>query len=92
MLTKKRTLIQNVILLAAASMIGCSGPKQKTISLTVVDGYPTQSLWVREFIDYYIPEVDKRLAATGNHEIKWTQAWVGKSSKQGMYFRGYKKV
>ena len=92
MLTKK-TLIQNVILLAAASMIGCSGPgpKQETISLTVVDGYPTQSLWVREFIDYYIPEVDKRLAATGNHQIKWNQAWGGQIVKTRNVLPGIQK-
>ncbi|MCZ6453456.1 MAG: C4-dicarboxylate TRAP transporter substrate-binding protein, partial [Alphaproteobacteria bacterium] len=34
-----------------------------------------KSLWVREFINNYIPAIDKGLAETGNYKIKWNQAW-----------------
>jgi len=47
----------------------------ETIKVAAIDGYSPKSLWVKEFIDYYIPEIDKRLAATGNYEIEWNQAW-----------------
>ncbi len=50
---------------------------QQVIDLTAIDGYPPRSLWVKEFIDFYIPEVDSRLAASGNYEINWNQAWAG---------------
>jgi C4-dicarboxylate-binding protein DctP len=47
----------------------------ETIKVAAIDGYSPKSLWVKEFINYYIPEIDKRLAATGNYEIEWNQAW-----------------
>jgi TRAP-type C4-dicarboxylate transport system substrate-binding protein len=47
----------------------------ETIKITAIDGYSPKSMWVREFINYYIPEIDKQLAETGNYEIEWNQAW-----------------
>ncbi len=46
----------------------------ETIKLTAIDGYPPKSLWVKEFIEFFIPTVDKALAKTGNYKIKWNQA------------------
>lgn len=54
---------------------------QQTIHLTAIDGYPPRALWVKEFIEFYIPEVDKRLAASGKYKISWTQAWSGQIAK-----------
>lgn len=54
----------------------------ETINLTAIDGYPPKSLWVKEFIDFYIPEIDKRLAKTGNYKINWNQAWGGQIAKK----------
>lgn len=45
------------------------------IKIAAIDGYSPKSLWVAEFINYYIPEIDKKLAETGNYEIEWNQAW-----------------
>ena len=75
-------------------MIGCSGPgpTEDTLRLTVVDGYPTQSLWVKEFIDFYIPEVEKRLAAKGDFKIRWNQAWGGQIVKTRNVLPDSKKV
>ena len=47
------------------------------IKMTAIDGYSPKSMWVREFINFYIPEIDKRLAKTGNYKIEWNQAWGG---------------
>ncbi|MDE2790854.1 MAG: hypothetical protein OXI81_10580 [Paracoccaceae bacterium] len=35
----------------------------ETIKAVVIDGYPERALWVKEFSNFFIPEVDKRLAA-----------------------------
>jgi TRAP-type C4-dicarboxylate transport system substrate-binding protein len=56
---------------------------QQTINLTAIDGYPPRASWVKEFIEFYIPEVDKRLAAGGKYKINWTQAWSGQVAKPG---------
>jgi len=54
---------------------------QQVIKLTAMDGYPPRALWVKHFIEYLIPEVDKRLAKTGNYKIQWHQAWGGQIVK-----------
>lgn len=54
---------------------------QQTINLTAIDGYPIRAMWVKEFAEFYIPEVDKRLAAGGKYKIRWNQAWGGQIVK-----------
>ncbi len=63
----------------------CAPPARatETIPLTVIDAYSPAALWTRVFIDYYIPEVDRRLAETGNYEIRWNTAWGGTVAKSG---------
>ena len=78
-------------LVLLAFLLGCGGTNQETIRLTVVDGYPTQSLWIKEFIDYYIPEVEKRLASTSNYKIRWNQAWGGQIVKTRNVLPGLQK-
>jgi TRAP-type C4-dicarboxylate transport system substrate-binding protein len=53
----------------------------ETIKLTAIDGYPPRALWTKLFINYYIPEVDKRLAKSGKYKIQWHQAWGGQIVK-----------
>jgi C4-dicarboxylate-binding protein DctP len=65
----------------AAFPVGASA--QQTINITAMDGYPPRASWVREFVQFYIPEVDKRLAAGGKYKINWTQAWSGQIAKPG---------
>ncbi|MDP3342215.1 C4-dicarboxylate TRAP transporter substrate-binding protein [Frigidibacter sp.] len=47
----------------------------ETIRLTVVSGYAPTAGWVKQFEEVFVPQVDKRLAETGNHEIRWNLAW-----------------
>ncbi|MBI4274820.1 MAG: C4-dicarboxylate TRAP transporter substrate-binding protein [Rhizobiales bacterium] len=61
---------------------------QQTIKLTAMDGYPPRALWVKEFIEFYIPEVDKRLAAGGKYKIEWNQAWGGQIVKPNGVLEG----
>ncbi len=63
----------------------------KTINLTAIDGYPPKALWVKLFINFYIPEIDRRLAETGNHKIKWNQAWGGQIVKPKHVLEGIQK-
>ena len=54
---------------------------QETIRLIAVDSYSQSALWVRVFVEYFIPEVDRRLAETGNYEIDWNPAFGGTIAK-----------
>ena len=75
----------------AAALFATGVQAQTTINLTVIDGYPPKSLWIKEFIDFYIPEVDKRLAKDNKHKIKWNQAWGGQIVKPNGVLEGVQK-
>lgn len=62
---------------ALATMTAMPAVAQETISAVVIDGYPDRSLWVREFSDFFIPEVDRRLAEAGNYVMDWQQNYGG---------------
>ncbi len=49
----------------------------ETIKAVVIDGYPARALWVKEFSNFFIPEVDKRLAANGNYTMDWQESYGG---------------
>ncbi|MEM9429716.1 MAG: C4-dicarboxylate TRAP transporter substrate-binding protein [Pseudomonadota bacterium] len=49
----------------------------ETIRATVIDGYPARAMWVQEFTNFFIPEVDKRLAETGNYVMDWQESYGG---------------
>ena len=49
----------------------------ETIKAVVIDGYPAKALWVQEFTNFFIPEVDKRLAETGTYEMDWQESYGG---------------
>jgi C4-dicarboxylate-binding protein DctP len=64
---------------------------QQTIQLTAIDGYPPQALWIKEFVNFYIPEVDKRLALENKYKIRWNQAWGGQIVKPTGVLEGLQK-
>ena len=64
---------------------------QKTISLTAVDGYPPRALQVRTFLSFLIPEVDKRLAKSGEYKINWNKAFAGQIVKVRHVMTGMQK-
>jgi len=53
------------------------------IPLIAVDAYATTALWAHVFVDYFIPEVDRRLAETGNYQVRWNKAFGGTIAKTG---------
>lgn len=54
----------------------------ESIRLIAVDSDSASSLWVRVFLEYFIPEVDRRLIeAGGEYEIEWNPAFGGTIAK-----------
>ncbi len=50
---------------------------QESINAVVIDGYPARALWVQEFTNFFIPEVDRRLAEAGNYKMNWQENYGG---------------
>lgn len=80
-------------IITAAALAALSAPavSQTTINLTAIDGYPPRALWIREFVNFYIPEVDKRLAGANRYKIRWNQAWGGQIVKPQGVLEGLQK-
>ena len=49
--------------------------------MIAVDSYSSSALWVKVFIEYFIPEVDRRLAADDQYVIDWNPAFGGTIAK-----------
>ncbi|MEP1933385.1 MAG: C4-dicarboxylate ABC transporter, partial [Roseibium sp.] len=62
---------------AIATVMALPAAAEETISAVVIDGYPDRALWVKEFSNFFIPEVDKRLAETGNYKMNWQENYGG---------------
>lgn len=76
------TLLAAIVLIGLSySANGQDANEPEIIPLIAVDSYAPTALWVLVFIDYFIPEVDKRLAETGNYEIRWNKAFGGAIAK-----------
>ncbi len=62
---------------ALASVMALPLAAEETISAVVIDGYPDRALWVKEFTNFFIPEMDKRLADSGNYKMNWQENYGG---------------
>jgi TRAP-type C4-dicarboxylate transport system substrate-binding protein len=74
-------LTRGLLVGVAVVALPVAASAQQIIKLTAMDGYPPRALWVKHFIEFLIPEVDRRLAATGKYKIQWHQAWGGQIVK-----------
>ena len=83
------------LVVASAFVLGMSvsdaAKSADTIKLTAIDGYSPKSMWVREFINFYIPDINKRLAKSGKYKIAWNQAWGGQIVKPRGVMGGMQK-
>lgn len=69
-----------------ASLVAATS-QAKEIKLTVISGHPPVVGSVKYLKEFFIPEVDRRLAARGSkHTIKWTQAYAGSVAKPPAVF------
>ncbi|MGR3617118.1 MAG: C4-dicarboxylate TRAP transporter substrate-binding protein [Paracoccaceae bacterium] len=62
---------------ALATVMALPAAAQETVSAVVIDGYPDRALWVKEFSNFFIPEVDRRLAESGNYQMNWQENYGG---------------
>lgn len=62
---------------ALATAMALPAVAQEKISAVVIDGYPARALWVAEFTDFFIPEVNRRLGEAGNFEMQWQENYGG---------------
>lgn len=60
------------------------------IKAVVIDGYPAKAMWVKEFSEFFIPEVDRRLAESGNYEMDWQESYGGSIVKPKGVLEGVK--
>ena len=60
-----------------AGMAAAPAFAAETIKAVVIDGYPAKALWVKEFSSFFIPEVDKRLAESGDYVMDWQESYGG---------------
>ncbi len=70
-LTRRTALAMALTVAAVPAMAG------ETVKAVVIDGYPAGALWVKEFTNFFIPEVDKRLAKSGNYVMEWQESYGG---------------
>ena len=83
---------KSLISLSVASCFLAAAPAfaTDTIKAVVIDGYPDRSLWVKEFTNFFIPAVDKRLAKTGNYKMDWQESYGGSIVKPKGVLEGIK--
>ncbi|CAD0184692.1 hypothetical protein RUESEDTHA_01574 [Ruegeria sp. THAF57] len=68
---------RSLVAAAVVSVMAMPVMAEETISAVVIDGYPDRALWVKEFTNFFIPEVDKRLAESGNYKMNWQENYGG---------------
>ena len=78
----RNALLAATLALAAglAPAIARAEPAE-VIPLTAIDSYAPTALWTLVFIEYFLPEVNRRLAENGNYQIKWNKAFGGTIAK-----------
>lgn len=76
-ITIKKLLQKKAIVITMASLISLPAVATETIKTVVIDGYPAKSMWVAEFSNFFIPQVNERLAKTNNYKIDWQESYGG---------------
>ena len=82
-----RRLTLGALMAATAAMPALA---TETIKAVVIDGYPARALWGKEFTNFFIPEVDKRLAESGNYKMDWQESYGGTIVKPKGVLEGVK--
>jgi TRAP-type C4-dicarboxylate transport system substrate-binding protein len=75
------TVLTLSLLLGGTGQALAQEKEPEVIPLIAVDSYATTALWTLVFVEYFIPEVDRRLAETGNYKIRWNKAFGGSIAK-----------
>jgi TRAP-type C4-dicarboxylate transport system substrate-binding protein len=90
MITNARRISTMALVAALAGFVAMPAVATETIKMVAIDGYPAKAMWVKEFSNFFIPEVDKRLAKNGNYKIEWQEAYGGTIVKPKGVLEGIK--
>lgn len=76
------TSLNRRVLLGAAAALALPArgafAQNQAITLTIGSSHPLATSWVRPAQSFFMPEVNRRLAASGSrHRIDWKEAWGG---------------
>ena len=76
----------NIRTLTAAGVIACLSAlspavNAETFKVTISAAHGPQLPWIGMIKNFMIPEIDKRLAAGGKHNIVWNEAFGGTLAK-----------
>lgn len=82
-LTKARLVASLSLIALVAGTAADRALAEERIALTAVSGYAPTVTWTREFQDWFIPEVNRRLAEAGAYAIDWNQAYSGQIARPG---------
>ena len=85
-----RKLTQSAIAALCSLLFILPVQAAETIKAVVIDGYPAKALWVKEFSEFFIPEVDKRLAESGDYSMQWQESYGGSIVKPKGVLEGVK--
>jgi TRAP-type C4-dicarboxylate transport system substrate-binding protein len=80
------TMLRRAVLAGLMAVIAwsASAQAQQTVKMTVIAGHPPVFLWVKLVDDFFIPEIDKRLAAAGGKiKVEWVRGYGGTVVKLG---------
>ncbi|RLA32401.1 MAG: C4-dicarboxylate ABC transporter [Gammaproteobacteria bacterium] len=80
-LSRSALLALGLLLIGGLTPLQSRADAPEEIPLTAIDSYAPTALWTLVFIEYFIPEVDRRLAESGNYKIKWNKAFGGTIAK-----------
>ena len=82
MMARSRALLSAALLLSAGVFAGAANAA--SYNITFAGGHGTHLPWMKAIEEFYIPEVDKRLAAAGGKDkVVWTKAFGGTLAKIG---------
>lgn len=82
----RRFLVRSAAMLAGAvaALAALPASAQQVVKMTVTAGHPPVFAWVRLIDDFFIPELEKRVAAIGSPvKFEWTRAYGGTVAKLG---------
>jgi TRAP-type C4-dicarboxylate transport system substrate-binding protein len=64
--------------LTCAMLLGAgSASAQQSINISAISGYAPTASWVKIFEEYFIPEVDRILAESGEFRVNWNRGFSG---------------
>lgn len=87
---RKLNIVSSIFAALISLLAVGSATAAETIKAVVIDGYPAKAMWVQEFTNFFIPEVDKRLAEKGNYQFDWQESYGGAIVKPKGVLEGIK--